>query len=172
MLGCWERLQRILHRKKTLDETSILTTELRRCLSTFNLTFFAVGMMIGTGIFVLTGTMTRDLAGPAVVVSYIISGLATLLSALCYAELGARIPRAGSAYMYTYVAVGEPLAFFIGWNMLWSIWSVLRPLQGDSVPLLMPLPVMSLEIGAGPTWFRFGAMGIKATLILWLFAWL
>ena len=118
MLGCWERLQRILHRKKTLDETSILSTELRRCLSTFNLTFLAFGLMIGTGIFVLTGTMTRNLAGPAVFVSYIISGLATLMSALCYAELGARIPRAGSAYMYTYVAIGEPFAFFIGWNMI------------------------------------------------------
>ena len=118
MLGCGERLHRILFRKKTLDKTSILDTELKRCLSTINLTLLAVGMMIGTGIFVITGKMTRDLAGPAVVVSYIISGLATLMSALCYAELGARIPRAGSAYMYTYVAIGEPLAFFIGWNMI------------------------------------------------------
>ena len=118
MAWCSERLLRLLGRKKTLDTASVLTTELRRCLSTLDLTFFGAGIMVGVGVFVLTGTMVRDLAGPAAFLSYMISGFVALLNALCYAELGARLPRAGSAYVYTYVAIGEPWAFFVGWNMI------------------------------------------------------
>ena len=67
---------------------------------------------------VIIGTVVRDLAGPAAILSYMFAGIAAILSALCYAEFGARVPKAGSAYAYTYVAIGEVWGFVIGWNVV------------------------------------------------------
>ncbi|VDD74827.1 unnamed protein product [Mesocestoides corti] len=74
--------------------------------------------MTGAGIYVLTGTVIRDRSGPAIFLSYLIAGVTAFLNALCYAELGSRIPKAGSAYSYTYIASGEFLAFIIGWSVI------------------------------------------------------
>lgn len=104
-------------RKKTL-ESDVMETQLKRCLSLFDLTMLGAGHMIGAGIFVVAGTVTRNIAGPGIILSYIIGGFAAFLSALCYAEFGARMPKAGSAYSYTYFTIGELAAFLIGWNML------------------------------------------------------
>ncbi|KAK2142643.1 hypothetical protein LSH36_930g00007 [Paralvinella palmiformis] len=111
------RLLTILNRKKMLSD-DIMETPLSRCLGTTDLTMLGVGHMVGAGIFVLTGTVVREVAGPATLVSYLMAGIAATLASLCYAEFGARVPKAGSAYTYTYVTMGEFWAFTIGWNII------------------------------------------------------
>jgi cationic amino acid transporter 4 len=106
-----------LQRKKTLP-ADIMQTSLKRCLNSFDLTLFGIGHMVGGGIYVLTGTVAHSVAGPGVVFSYVIAGIVSVLVALCYAEFGSKIPKTGSAYMYTYVMLGEVWAFFVGWNLV------------------------------------------------------
>ncbi|HEX3774441.1 MAG TPA: amino acid permease [Polyangiaceae bacterium] len=89
-----------------------------RVLSATHLTMLGIGAVIGAGIFVITGTAAADYAGPGVVISFIIAGLACSFAALCYAELSAMIPVAGSAYTYAYATLGEFLAWIIGWDLM------------------------------------------------------
>lgn len=91
---------------------------LRRCLTAFDLTLLGVGAIIGAGIFVLTGIAAATKAGPAIVLSFIISGLACSFSAMSYAELASSIGGCGSAYGYAYVGLGEFLAWIIGWDLI------------------------------------------------------
>ncbi|KAJ2949051.1 hypothetical protein O0L34_g5992 [Tuta absoluta] len=106
-----------MNRRKPLYGDS-MDTPLNRCLSTFDITLLGIGHMVGAGIYVLTGAVARHMAGPATPLSFIIAGVTSTLAALCYAEFGTRIPRAGSAYAYTYVSIGEFWAFIIGWNII------------------------------------------------------
>ncbi|KAG0433188.1 hypothetical protein HPB47_020146 [Ixodes persulcatus] len=108
---------RKLRRTKPLG-SNVLDTSLKRCLSTFDITLLGVGHMMGSGIYVLTATVAKSVAGPAIVVAFLISGVASLLAAFSYAEFGVRFPKAGSAYSYTYLAVGEFWAFIVGWNVV------------------------------------------------------
>ncbi|XP_077978942.1 cationic amino acid transporter 4-like [Glandiceps talaboti] len=106
-----------LSRVKTLD-SNLLDTELDRCLNTVHLSFLGMGSMLGAGLYILTGTIARETAGPAVILSYLIAGFASVLAAFAYAEFGARVPKAGSSYVYTYVTMGEMIAFIIGWEVI------------------------------------------------------
>jgi APA family basic amino acid/polyamine antiporter len=91
---------------------------LKRCLSAWDLTFLGIGAIIGTGIFVLTGIAAATQSGPAVILSFVIAGLACAFAALSYAELSASVGGCGSAYGYSYAAFGEVIAFMIGWDLL------------------------------------------------------
>ncbi|CAN7987957.1 unnamed protein product, partial [Ixodes pacificus] len=95
-----------------------MQTNLKRCLTTFDITLLGIGHMMGSGIYVLTPAVAKGVAGPALIVSYLVAGVASLLAALAYAEFGVRFPRAGSAYSYAYFSVGEFWAFFVGWNVV------------------------------------------------------
>jgi len=91
---------------------------LKRSLSAWDLTLLGVGAIIGTGIFVLTGTAAANQAGPAIMLSYFAAGLACAFAALCYAEFASMIPIAGSAYTYAYATLGEVVAWMIGWDLI------------------------------------------------------
>ena len=91
---------------------------LPRSLSLFSLTCFGVGSTIGAGIFVLTGTVAAEHAGPAVVVSFVLASFACALAGLCYAEFAGMVPVAGSAYTYAYATLGELVAWIIGWCLI------------------------------------------------------
>ena len=106
-----------LSRTKKLDG-DVMKTELKRCLTTFDLVLIGIGSMVGSGMYVLTGEIAHSITGPAIVLSFLVAGLTSGLSALCYAEFGTRVPRAGSAYIYTYLTIGELVAFVIGWNLV------------------------------------------------------
>jgi APA family basic amino acid/polyamine antiporter len=91
---------------------------LRRILGPVQLTALGVGAIIGTGIFILTGVAAHDRTGPALMLSFVLAGLACVFAALCYAEFASMVPVAGSAYTYAYATLGELLAWIIGWDLI------------------------------------------------------
>ena len=111
------RFLRLLTRRKEIDN-DLSNSQLRRCLDVFDLTSIGVGATVGAGLYVVTGQIARDVAGPAIVLSFFVAAVAAFLSGICYSEFGCRITKAGSAYVYTYTSLGEIWAFIIGWNMI------------------------------------------------------
>ena len=91
---------------------------LRRALGPVQLTAIGIGVIIGTGIFVLTGEAAGTLAGPAIALSFAAAAIACLLAGLCYAEFAAAVPVAGSAYTFSYASLGELVAWIIGWDLM------------------------------------------------------
>lgn len=108
--------QALLRKKTVVAERDEIG--LKRCLSAFDLTLLGVGAIIGTGIFVLTGVAAATTSGPAVVLSFIVAGIACAFAALAYAELSSSVGGVGSAYGYSYAAFGEFIAWIIGWDLI------------------------------------------------------
>ncbi|MEU8395835.1 amino acid permease [Nonomuraea sp. NPDC048892] len=111
-----------IFRTKTVEQ-SIRDTEapehqLRKRLTATDLTVFGIGVIVGTGIFVLTGQVAKETAGPAVAVSFVVAGIVCGLAALCYAEFASTIPVAGSAYTFSFATLGEFPAWVIGWDLI------------------------------------------------------
>lgn len=168
----------VLRTKPLLEDPHATNSGLHRCLGPFDLVLLGIGAIIGTGIFVLTGKAAANLAGPGVVLSFIIAGIACGLAAFAYAELAATVGGCGSAYGYSYAAFGELFAWIIGWDLLLEYgvavaavangWSAY--LQGLLAGLGMPLP---LALSAGPEAggiVNLPAAGIVLALTLLLIA--
>ncbi len=110
----------LFRRKSVTDLQAEAVTDhsLKRALGALNLTMLGIGAIIGTGIFVLTGTVAAVNAGPAVVLSFVLAGIASIFAALCYSEFASLVPMAGSAYTYGYATLGELIAWIIGWDLI------------------------------------------------------
>src|SRR6267378_2130138 len=111
-------VDRITRESETVGEHT-----LKRTLTAFDLTMLGIGAIIGTGIFAAIGTATagnadRPGAGPAIILSFVLTAVACVFSALCYAEFAAMIPISGSAYTYAYATLGEMVAWIIGWDLI------------------------------------------------------
>jgi APA family basic amino acid/polyamine antiporter len=140
--------RRIKSVEDSIRDTDEPEHRLRRHLSGLDLAVFGVGVIIGTGIFVLTGVVAKTTAGPAVALSFVVAGIVCGLAAICYAEFASTVPVAGSAYTFSYATFGEFVAWVIGWDLILELalgaatvsvgWSgYLNQLLGD---LGIPLP--------------------------------
>ncbi len=140
-------------RTKSVEQSIADTDEprwkLRRALGPLDLAVFGIGVIIGTGIFVLTGEAAGTLAGPAIALSFAFAGLACGLAALCYAEFASAVPVAGSAYTFSYASLGELFAWIIGWDLILELslgaatvasgWSTyFRVVMGDTFGVNLP----------------------------------
>jgi APA family basic amino acid/polyamine antiporter len=158
---------------------------LNRVLDARTLTAIGLGSMIGSGIFVLTGTVAANHTGPAVTLAFLVAAIGCGLAAICYAELAALIPVAGSAYSYTYATLGEGVAWFVGWNLaleyMMSAATVAVGWSGYVVNLLeefgvhLPAALTSAPVGktADHTLAATGALvNLPAVLIVVVLTWL
>ncbi|MCI1883085.1 MAG: amino acid permease, partial [Sporolactobacillus sp.] len=146
---------------------------LKKVLGPLDLTLLGIGCIIGTGIFVLTGVVAAKYSGPALVISFIISGLACCLAALCYSEFSAMIPVAGSAYTYGYAGLGEIWGWIIGWDLILeyavAIATVAIGWSGYAVDFLKNIGIrLPSAITNSP--FEHGVMNVPAMFIIALIA--
>lgn len=114
MVSYWDSLLQ----RKTYTNAGKEDSKLKRVLTTYDLTALGIGSALGIGIYVLPGAVAKNVAGPSVVLSFVLAAFACVLSGICYAELSSRAPKAGSAYLYAYITVGELMAFIIGWVVI------------------------------------------------------
>lgn len=148
---------------------------LKKALGAFDLTLLGIGCIIGTGIFVLTGVAAADLTGPALILSFILAGLACCFAALCYAEFASMLPVAGSAYTYGYAGLGEIWGWIIGWDLILEyavgIATVAIGWSGYVVNLLNNMGIhLPKAVTLSP--FEGGVVNVPAMLIIGLIAWL
>ncbi len=143
--------------EQSIRDTDEPEFKLKKALGPLDLTVFGIGVIIGTGIFVLTGVAAATNAGPALSLSFVISGIACALAALCYAEFASAVPVAGSAYTFSYASIGEFVAWIIGWDLILEFtvgaaavsvgWSGYLVQILSSIGLAIPTSITSVEEG-------------------------
>ncbi len=144
--------------EQSIKDTDEPEFRLKKALGPLDLTVFGIGVIIGTGIFVLTGVAAATNAGPALSLSFVISGIACALAALCYAEFASAVPVAGSAYTFSYASIGEFVAWIIGWDLILEFtvgaaavsvgWSGYLVQILSSLGIAPPTSITSVEEGA------------------------
>ena len=148
---------------------------LSRSLGAIDLTALGIGAIIGTGIFVLTGVAAAKYAGPAVILSFVVSGIAAALAALCYAELASMVPAAGSAYTYTYASMGEITGWLIGWNLILEYLVAAAAVAVGWSSYFTDM-LKSLGVNLPPTFtqspFTGGIINIPAVIIVGVITWI
>src|SRR5882757_711265 len=148
---------------------------LRRALGPLNLLTLGIGAIIGAGIFVITGQAAAQFAGPAIVFSFVLAGIACAFAGLCYAEFASMIPVAGSAYTYSYATLGELVAWIIGWDLVLEYafgaasvavgWSGhLRAFLQDIGMALPPMPHSDFTILGRPMHVTYDYVGF---VVIW-----
>lgn len=111
-------LKNLTRKRKYVSSKREKPTNYVRCLNTLDVSALGIASTIGIAVYILIGKLARDMAGPSLVISFSLAAFSSLLSGICYAEFGTRIPKSGSAYVYTYLSLGEIWAFIAGWNMI------------------------------------------------------
>jgi APA family basic amino acid/polyamine antiporter len=153
---------------------------LRRCLGPVQLTSLGVGAIIGAGIFVATGAAARNVAGPALMLSYVIAGMTCVFAALCYAEFASMVPVAGSAYTYAFATLGELFAWIIGWDLVleyavgsatvangWSgYFQSLLPKIGIELPAAITGPPFAYDDALGQFVRTGGLINLPAVIVV------
>jgi APA family basic amino acid/polyamine antiporter len=150
---------------------------LKRSLTALDLTLLGVGAIIGTGIFVLTGTAAANQSGPGIMLSYMLAGLACGFAALCYAEFASMVPVAGSAYTYAYASLGEIVAWLIGWDLIleYAVGSMTVAIgwSGYMQKLLSGFGIhLPLWMTAAPVTVPGAVINLPAVLIVLAITWL
>jgi len=166
-----------LFRTKSVEQSIADTDEpdhrLRKDLSALDLTVFGVGVIIGAGIFVLTGTVAASNAGPALALSFVIAAVACGLAALCYAELASTVPVAGSAYTFSYATLGELIAWIIGWDLVLEFTVGAAALStGFSAYLQEVLDIGGIALPEQVSSAATGFVDLPAVIIALLVTWL
>ena len=144
-----------------ISDTDEPEHRLKKNLGALDLTVFGIGVTIGGGLFVLTGTAAASYAGPAVAVSFVIAAVACALAALCYAEFASTVPVAGSAYTFSYATLGELVAWMIGWDLILEFFvAAAAVVVAAAVSLLafmisLPVALLSLVPNRTPVHFDF-----------------
>ncbi|WP_199511979.1 amino acid permease [Nucisporomicrobium flavum] len=157
-----------LFRRKPVEDITDDTGEgLNRSLGLWQLTAIGIGGIIGAGIFALAGAVAHETAGPAVLISFLIAGVASAAAALSYAEFAGMIPKAGSAYTYGYVVLGEVVGWFIGWDLLLEYTAIVAVV---AIGISGYFAFLMAEIGVDlPNWM-LGAPGTGDGHVVDLFA--
>jgi APA family basic amino acid/polyamine antiporter len=158
--------------EQSLRDTEDPDFKLKKSLTAVDLTVFGIGVIIGAGIFTLTGTAAAEFAGPGVVFSFLIAAVCCGLAAICYAEVASTVPVSGSAYTFSYATLGELVAWIIGWDLILELMlgaSVVA--QGWSSYFVTLLDAMGItwpaSIGpADPEAFSWGHVNVAALLLV------
>lgn len=162
-----------LFRKKSMSQLLAQSEkkELAQTMSLMDLIFLGVGCVVGTGIFVVTGVVAAESSGPAIMLSFVIAGIACALAAFCYAEFSSAVPVSGSVYTYTYATMGELIAFLIGWDLMleyvMAVSAVATGWSGYFQSLLAGFNIhVPAIISSAPSMGKGGIVDLPAVLII------